>query len=109
MLFTALETLPLRHVQEQPRATSRARGQSVGVPGLTLTAAHTVVFAELYWVPGQMLQAEDRVHRIGQTEMVDVHYCIAQGSLDERVYASLNKMLGFELWRTLRRYCLNML
>ncbi|CAJ1391972.1 unnamed protein product [Effrenium voratum] len=59
--------------------------------GLTLTAAHTVVFAELYWVPGQMLQAEDRVHRIGQTEMVDVHYCIAQGSLDERVYASLNK------------------
>jgi len=59
--------------------------------GLTLTAAHTVVFAELYWVPGQLLQAEDRCHRIGQEHCVDVHYCIAEGSLDERVFLSLNK------------------
>ena len=56
-----------------------------------LTAAHTVVFAELSWVPGQMIQAEDRVHRIGQEEMVDVHYCIAQGSFDEYILGTLNK------------------
>jgi len=59
--------------------------------GLTLTAAHTVVFAELYWVPGQMIQAEDRVHRIGQQNHVDVHYCIAQGSLDNIIFNSLNR------------------
>merc|ERR1712080_702920 len=59
--------------------------------GLTLTAAHTVVFAELYWVPGQMMQAEDRAHRIGQHHSVDVHYCIAEGTLDEVIFASLNK------------------
>jgi SNF2 family DNA or RNA helicase len=59
--------------------------------GLTLTAASTVVFAELYWVVGQMLQAEDRAHRIGQVQMVDVQYCIAEGSVDELVYKSLNK------------------
>jgi len=59
--------------------------------GLTLTAASTVVFAELYWVVGQMLQAEDRAHRIGQVQMVDVQYCIAEGSVDELVYKSLNR------------------
>merc|ERR1711967_192553 len=59
--------------------------------GLTLTAAHTVVFAELYWVPGQMMQAEDRAHRIGQVHSVDVHYCIAEGTLDEVIFGSLNK------------------
>jgi len=59
--------------------------------GLTLTAAHTVVFGELYWVPGQMVQAEDRVHRIGQENKVDVHYCIAEGTLDDRMFNMLNR------------------
>ena len=38
-----------------------------------------------------MIQAEDRVHRIGQEEMADVHYCIAQGSLDQYILGTLNK------------------
>lgn len=50
--------------------------------GLTLTAAHHVVFAELDWVPGNVSQAEDRCHRIGQTESVLVQHLVLEGSLD---------------------------
>lgn len=59
--------------------------------GLTLTAAQTIVFAELYWVPGQIQQAEDRAHRIGQRDSVTVHYLIAKKTLDEVLFQTLEK------------------
>lgn len=62
--------------------------------GLTLTAAKAVIFAELYWNPGTMLQAEDRVHRIGQKSNVDIHYITALGTIDEMVWPLLLKKLS---------------
>lgn len=51
--------------------------------GLTLTAASRVLFLELDWVPGNLSQAEDRAHRIGQTDSVLVQHIVLEGSLDE--------------------------
>ena len=58
--------------------------QAAGL-GITLKAASTVVFAELDWTPAAMTQAEDRTHRIGQTESVLVQHLVYDGSLDARM------------------------
>lgn len=50
--------------------------------GITLTAASHVIFCELDWVPGNVSQAEDRCHRIGQHESVLVQHLVLEGSLD---------------------------
>ncbi len=57
--------------------------------GLTLTAASTVVFAEVDWVPGNMAQAEDRCHRIGQDSPVRVQVMALEGSVDLLVATAL--------------------
>lgn len=53
--------------------------------GITLTASAHVVFAELDWVPGNVSQAEDRCHRIGQRDNVLVQHLVLDGSLDARM------------------------
>lgn len=53
--------------------------------GWTLTAASYVAFTELDWVPGNMSQAEDRLHRIGQTESILVQHLMLNGSFDGKM------------------------
>jgi len=57
---------------------------SIGAAGVghTLTAASTVIFGELDWVPANVTQAEDRCHRIGQIESVLIQHLVLEGSLD---------------------------
>lgn len=50
--------------------------------GLTLTASSYVGMAELSYVPADVSQAEDRAHRIGQKDTVQVQHFVIDGSLD---------------------------
>ena len=58
--------------------------------GFTLHAASTVIFVELFWSPAWLLQAEDRVHRIGtQAACVNIQYMLGKGTVDELIWPLL--------------------
>lgn len=59
--------------------------------GLTLTASSNVAFLELPWTPGDLTQAEDRVHRIGQKDSVTIHYLLANGTIEEEIAHLIDK------------------
>ena len=52
--------------------------------GLTMTAARVMIFPERAWTPGQVTQAEDRIHRRGQNEQCLYKHLVLEGSLAER-------------------------
>ena len=58
--------------------------QAAGV-GITLTASNFVLFVELDWVPSNMEQAIDRLHRIGATNPVLAQYFVLQNSIDAKM------------------------
>jgi SWI/SNF-related matrix-associated actin-dependent regulator 1 of chromatin subfamily A len=59
-----------------------------GIDGLQ-NVCDRVVFAEPAWVPGTNEQAVDRCHRIGQHSNVIAQFLVVEGSLDEKILATV--------------------
>lgn len=59
--------------------------------GLTMTATDVQVFYDCSWSPSENAQAEDRLHRIGQTGSVSVVRLLARETIDERMMKLLER------------------
>ena len=76
--------------QEDPDCRAIICGLRAGNLGINLTRAAYVIFAELDWSPAIHVQAEDRLHRIGQKRAVFSHYLVGRGTFDEFLVGTLS-------------------
>jgi SWI/SNF-related matrix-associated actin-dependent regulator 1 of chromatin subfamily A len=53
-----------------------------------------VVFTELFWTPGVLMQAEDRAHRIGQQNTVEVRFLLAHKTVDDIIWPLVERKLN---------------
>ncbi|XP_042463394.1 DNA annealing helicase and endonuclease ZRANB3-like isoform X2 [Zingiber officinale] len=68
-------------------------GITVGSCGLNLSSAQNVIFLELPETSAEMIQAEDRAHRQGQKNAVNIYIFCAKGTTDESRWLRLNRSL----------------
>lgn len=61
---------------------------SCGV-GITLVASHICIFNSMSFVPADMLQAQDRVYRIGQKHPVTVYYQLFKDTVSSDTYEKI--------------------
>ena len=59
--------------------------------GLTFTNCNNVIYFSLSYSLDDMYQSEERIHRIGQENMCNYIYLMAENSTDKRVYTSIKK------------------
>ncbi|KAL7719077.1 Non-specific serine/threonine protein kinase [Entamoeba marina] len=63
--------------------------------GMEFQKASLCIFAEMCFVPGKHLQAEDRIHRIGQEAThVRIQYLVANDSFDNKIWEMLVQKVG---------------
>ena len=65
--------------------------------GFTLNKASNVIFVDKSWVAQDVIQAEDRAHRIGTKQNVIIYSLIAIATIDEYVESYLkNNQIMFD-------------
>lgn len=70
--------------QEDPKIRLFVGQIQAASTGITLTASRTVIFTEYGQTAAQMIQAEDRIHRIGQeANKCTSYYLIVKDTIDE--------------------------
>lgn len=78
--------------QHDPQSSAPTITVSIAAGGVghTLTAARLGIQAELCWTPGELNQMAKRIHRIGQSRPVVYNVAIADGTIDQAMWAMIN-------------------
>jgi SNF2 family DNA or RNA helicase len=86
---------PLKDGFQEGKYDVFAATMATGGEGIQLTRSSTVIFLDREWSPRPNKQAEDRLHRMGQTNAVQVIDIQARNTVDQRVQdTNLRKMVG---------------
>jgi SWI/SNF-related matrix-associated actin-dependent regulator 1 of chromatin subfamily A len=80
--------------QTDPETRVLVLNIKAGGVGLNLTKSSTVLFIEEPFNPGLKMQAEDRAHRIGQKDTVNIYTMVAKETIDEDVYELVSQKLS---------------
>jgi SNF2 family DNA or RNA helicase len=59
--------------------------------GITLVSANHLVFMDSWWNKSKMIQASDRIHRIGQLKQVYIYFLSIGGTIEEKIEQLLEK------------------
>jgi SNF2 family DNA or RNA helicase len=92
------ETLKKKYGEDSVAAyygdtSSDERNPSTGGYGLTLTAANLMIFYANSFDLEHRLQAQDRMHRIGQRNACTYVDLITEGTIDEKIVAALQSKM----------------
>ncbi|KAE8146798.1 SNF2 family N-terminal domain-containing protein [Aspergillus avenaceus] len=88
---SAWRNLSTHLFQKDPRYMIFLISIKAGGEGLNLTSCSTVIFLDEDWNPQVMRQAEARVHRIGQTQPVQIFKMHSKGTVEEQISRRLAK------------------